>query len=246
MRIGLDWAGVTANIVEAQRLVLMELHGKYENGAPMEGPFKGNTNLEPFSPEYRKAVSQLVMNRAPCFAYTKEWVLKDKRDQQDGTLLSISLDEYEAMKKVLYEHPGYPENIPEVPGAVAGIKTLVAHGHDVEIVTTRGKGVPRNVVEKWMGKRGLYIPIRSGIKDKTKVLHEYDMFVDDKAKHLAPEKWCLTLRLLFAHYYNYQDTTPFIYNGNCGYVPDWRTILSIAWPRTYSRQLPPPKTKTPT
>lgn len=242
MKIGLDWAGVTANIAEAQRLVLMEMYARFENDVPVNGPLLGRDEITPFSMEYRKLFDHVVLGRAPCFSYTKNWVLEDKSHKQDGTLLSIDLVQYEAMKKVLYEHPGYPENIPEVPGAAEGITKLVADGHDVEIVTSRTPGVPLDVIKMWMGKRKLYVPIRSGVKDKTKVLHEYDIFIDDKAKQLAPEKWCLTLRLLFAHYYNYQETTPFIYNRNCGYVPDWRTILSIVEWRSRKR-LAAPQTK---
>lgn len=239
MKIGVDWAGVVAHIKEAQRLVLMEMYGLLEEGRPMEGPYRGNENLVPFSNEYRQAISQLVRNRAPVFTYTKEWVLEDKGAREEGTLLSIGLAEYEAMKKVLYEYPGYPENIPEIPGAVEGILSLIRDGHDVELVTSRTPGVPLDVINAWMGKRNLPIPVRAGIKDKTEILHEYDVFIDDRSEQLLPERWCLTLRLLFMHHYNVQDISPFIHHGNCGYVPDWRTILSIVKQRSLKR-LPSP------
>tara|TARA_B100000745_G_scaffold294100_1_gene236684 strand:+ start:2585 stop:3286 length:702 start_codon:yes stop_codon:yes gene_type:complete len=226
MKIGLDWSGVIANVHEARRLVLMEMYGKFEDGDSMKGPYLGNDNVVPFSEEYRKMIVAVYSGRTPLYTFTKEWVLEDKSHQQDGTLLSVTSEEYEAMKQVLYERPEYAENIPEIPGAIAAIKELVEAGHDVSIVTSRGPGFSAEVVENWCKAHGLHVPMVFGAKDKTQVLHEYDLFVDDKKRQLAPGDDSLaTLRMLFMHHYNAKDSADFIRPKNCGYIADWAGLL---------------------
>jgi len=226
MKIGLDWSGVIADVNEARRLVLMEMHGTFENGAPLMGPFSGNDGITPFSPEYRRMFEDVVSGRAPIFTFTKDWVLEDKSAREDGTLLSVSKEQYEEMKVVLYEHPGYAENIPEIPGAVAAINKLVEDGHDVTIVTSRGPGISQQVVKAWCKKQGLNVPIIFDAKDKTLLLKEYDLFVDDKKRQLAPGDDSLaTVRMFFMHHYNVADITDFIHADKCGYVASWDPIL---------------------
>lgn len=230
MKIGLDWSGVIANVQEARRLLLMELYGEMEEGHPMYGPSHGNENLVPFSPEYQKAISDITIGRAPNHTFTKEWVFKDKSHEQDGTLLTITEEQYEAMKVVLYENAAYAGNIPPIHGALSAIRMLIAWGHDVSIVTSRGPGIPQQVVAAWCKKHHIDIPIVFGQKDKTKILHEYDLFVDDKKRQLAPEDTSLeTIRILFMHYYNVMDIDAFIYGprGHTGYCPSWDAILRV-------------------
>ena len=226
MKIGLDFCGVIADIPEARRLVLMEMYGKFENGAPIMGPFSGNEGIVPFSPEYRRMFEDVVSGRAPMFSFTKEWVLADKSLMEGGALLTISDEQYNAMKVVLYERPEYAENIPEVPGAVSAIKKLVHDGHDVTIVTSRGPGIPQQVVEAWLLKHELNVPVIYGVKDKTLLLHDYDLFVDDTKRHLAPgDSSYRAVRMLFMHHYNTEDISDFIRGKRCGYVAHWDPIL---------------------
>tara|TARA_B100000508_G_scaffold60333_2_gene47503 strand:+ start:50829 stop:51533 length:705 start_codon:yes stop_codon:yes gene_type:complete len=227
MKIGLDWSGVIADVHEARRLILMELHGTFENGAPVMGPFSGNDGIVPFSPEYRKMFEDVVSGRTPVFAFTKDWVLEDKSQKEDGTLLSISLEEYEAMKEVLYERSEYAENIPEIPGALEGIKELLEEGHDVSIVTSRGRGLPAEVVRNWCKAHDLHLPTIFGAKDKTRLLVKYDLFVDDKKRQLIAEgdDSLATVRMLFMHRYNTNEITDFISKDNCGYIADWAGLL---------------------
>lgn len=235
MKIALDWSGVIAAVNEARRLILMEMHGRFENNVPVNGPFLGRDEVVPFSMEYRKLFDQIVFGRAPQFTFTKSWALTDKSSKEDGTLLTVTKEQYEAMKKVLYERPEYALNIPEIPGALNAIKTLVALGHDVTIVTSRGPGVPQQVVEAWCKKHDLSLPIVFGQKDKTKVLHEYDLFVDDKSRQLAPEDTSLeTIRILFMHYYNVMDIDAFIYGrrGYTGYYAHWDPIVRLVGQKT--------------
>ena len=168
-------------------------------------------------------INAIFSGRAPVFSYGKEWVLKDKSPQEQGTLLSISATEYDAMKVVLYERPEYAENIPEVPGAVEGTKALQAAGHEVTIVTSRGPGIPQKVVEAWLRTHDLEVPVMFGVRDKTSVLSEFDIFVDDSARHLAFGDASLeTLRFLFIHFYNVQHMAA---HQNVGFLGRWEDLL---------------------
>ncbi|XKT75349.1 MAG: hypothetical protein ACJKSS_01000 [Patescibacteria group bacterium UBA2103] len=231
MKIGLDWSGVIANVHEARRLVLMEMHGAFEDGEKPKGSYRGNINIRPFSDEYRKMMSMIYFGRAPIFTFTKVWALADKSTREEGSLLSITEEDYEAMKVVLYERPEYALNIPAIDGALDAIRTLSEEGHDVEIVTSRGPdGIPRKVVADWLLANMVDLPVRYGVKDKTQVLHEYDFFVDDKKRQLAPEDLSLnTIRILFAHHYNMEDTEAFVSGprGRVGYCVDWSSILRM-------------------
>lgn len=228
LHIGLDWAGVIANPIEAQRLVLMEMYGSIQNEQgeylPLNGPYKDKeSSIVPFSNQYRQVIDKIVTGRCPYFSYTKEWVLRDKSHLEEGTLLSISNEEREAMKVVLYEQPGYPENIPEIPGAVSSIKKLQDAGHVVTIVTSRGPKIPQLVVEKWLAAHDIEVSVRFGVKDKALHLKDFNVFVDDSPKHLAFGDLDLkTRRFLFLHFYNVDSM---IGGKGVDIVGMWDTLL---------------------
>ncbi len=232
MKIGLDWSGVIADVFNARRLVLMEMYGGYkgDDGSkrPLFGPYHDpDSTIVPFSKEYLKLIEHTHFGRYPTFTgkSAREYLFEDKSDREDGTLLSISLEEYEAMKVVLYERSEYAQNIPEVPGAINAIKKLLELGHEVTIVTSRGPGIPEKVVQEWCEAHDLHVPIVFGQKKKVGILHEYDLFVDDKKRQLAPNTDLETVRMLFMHHYNANEITDFIYANNCGYIADWVGLL---------------------
>lgn len=235
MKIGLDWSGVIADVFSARRLVLMEMYGGYKGDTgkkmPLFGPYHDPESLiVPFSKEYYELMKNVHFGRYPIFTHesARDWALRDKSDKEEGTLLSLSLEEYEAMKIVLYEREAYALNIPEIPGALEGIKKLAEAGHAVTIVTSRGPGVPQSVVKAWLAGHNVNVPVRFGVKDKTKVLAEYDFFVDDKKVQLAPkDKSLTTVRSLFLHSYNAGDSGLFC-KAPCTWVAGWDHVLSTA------------------
>lgn len=214
LRIGLDFAGVVADVHEARRQLLTEMYGhiREEDGT-----------LVPFDRSKGHAVKNVSVGRCPIFTFTKHWV---QEAHEDDELLSVTPEMYDRMKVELYGSKTRVENIPQVPGALKGIEALLKAGHEVELVTSRSH-LPLQGVYWWISGNGLSIPIRHSIKKKLSILSEYDLFVDDKISQLGPCEDLDTIRLLFMHHYNCNDISVMNAARNCGWIADWGGILRV-------------------
>jgi uncharacterized HAD superfamily protein len=111
--------------------------------------------------------------------------------------------EYEALKTYAYYEKGALAHMHAVRGALTGINTLLARGHEIKIITAR-EGESLKNVEEWLGSRKLNLEVIGvGFENtKHKAAKGLDVFVDDyliQLYHLRDE---VPHRFLYSWEYN--------------------------------------------
>ena len=139
--------------------------------------------------------------------------------------LGLSDEEKDAVYEVV-NAPGFCMNLPEIPGAVDGIKRLMKYA-DVYFLTSPNKKSPT-----WVFERGAWLVERFGKELGEKVInthHKYtiygDIFIDDKPSHV--EEWQAQIGNLNPNAQGLLWAWPFNEGSEVPRVADWQDVLVL-------------------
>lgn len=135
-------------------------------------------------------------------------IAKMRREYAVGSGLLTST-QYTEMLNYVYSSENLARYMRPVNGAIEHILRLAHDGHDVRIITSRGREKSLGVVDNWLKDKKLLVPVR-GVgygRDKTEACKELgiDLFVDDDLDKLERLVDVVEHRYLFGWEYNKDD-----------------------------------------
>jgi hypothetical protein len=115
----------------------------------------------------------------------------------------LTIEQYKNLQKQIYGTREIGLQMLPVKGALEFVPKLQREGHDLMIVTSRGK-LESEIALEWMGLKGLDLPflgIGGGVS-KANACNGLDVYIDDDLDKLEPLVNVVKNRFLFSHGYN--------------------------------------------
>ena len=139
--------------------------------------------------------------------------------------LGLTPEEKDAVYEVV-NSPGFAMNLPEMPGAVAGLKEVMKYA-DVYFLTSPNKKSPT-----WVFEREAWLVERFGEELGRKVIHTHhkytvygDIFIDDKPAHA--EMWQAEIGKVNPQAQAYLWAWPFNEGSTIPRVHDWSEVADL-------------------
>lgn len=119
----------------------------------------------------------------------------------------FSDQQYTQLQQIIYGSPEWGSRMTAIPGMQAAVERLIADGHFLRIVTSRGEE-KLEVAKQWLARAGIEVEIvGTNQASKVEATIGHDVFLDDDLDKLV-EIPHVPHRFMMSHPYNEHDTLP--------------------------------------